>query len=355
MCIFTSDVDSVSNTKILVAPLPGGRQITVYENQAQTSVPNTMILPVPSGQDIELLDLSKKFPGQTLWKQVDKLFPQEQVAGGFAFGGGFGSTTKDQPLEVRTVGSYQCSVARNIGDLERADKNVFTMPPNIAKVLRTHYEKDFAFVICKFGGPKISGHPIAYTSARMRDTGALFIPTRHEHGNGGEGVPNYTLEVMSNQNMSHMGVTCDVCNQSPIVGTRWQAAPHIMASIGQMMNYSNFDMCDACYRNPDNNLEQRKRPFVEWRMPVQWYAGHFKMDATKQKEDLFDHTIYILNAVIATDPRRYNSLTHGFVSRMRETVHLGRDLLEGQDIRQCQKVRVVGDFANMDYVAYPIQ
>ncbi len=69
MCIFAYPVVSVSNTKILVAPLPHNRQVTVYQNTAHSERSNTMILPVPiqEGHEVKLLDLSKDWPDQTLW------------------------------------------------------------------------------------------------------------------------------------------------------------------------------------------------------------------------------------------------------------------------------------------------
>ena len=91
MCIFAYPVVSVSNTKILVAPLSHNRQVTVYENEAHSDNANTMILPVPigpqGGNTLVLFDVSKTWPGQTLWKECDKFFRQPNLGNG---GGSFG-------------------------------------------------------------------------------------------------------------------------------------------------------------------------------------------------------------------------------------------------------------------------
>ena len=363
MCIFTHDVVSVSNTKILVAPLPGGRQVIVYENSAKSDHNNTMILPVPNGQPITLFDVSEKFPEQTLWKECEGFFPQpEGNIGGFAFGGGggWGIGQEHALLAVQKIGAYHCSIAPSLVDLQRADPTVFSMPKNIEAVLDTHYANGFSFIICKFSNSRISGHPIAYTSARL-ENGALFIPTRHEHGV--EPSTKYVQNVFQNEHVSHQGFFCDVCKNGPIMGSRWQC----VRCNGQIIHErktrtSNYDMCDTCYKNPENK-EHRSHPFMEWKMSVEWYNSQKELNQAPTP-DLFDHTIFVFNAVLAVGSDRYSKLEegtlktgsswNGFMDKSRDNL-IGENLLKGQKILRCQKMSIKGGFLNADYMAFPIQ
>ena len=97
MCIFVQTVQRVKNTQILVAPLVGDRQLTCYMNwvsitgflpgrklqktaanrklvkQRRANLKNAMILPVPSGQPITIVDLSKM---KKIFETLDACFPK---------------------------------------------------------------------------------------------------------------------------------------------------------------------------------------------------------------------------------------------------------------------------------------
>jgi len=91
---------------------------------------------------------------------------------------------KEAKLEVVKVGSYSCSVAENLADIRRVDESVFKLTPNFDKLLAKYYAERFGFVICQL---QTDGkqHPIGYVHD-MVTPGELFVPTRHQHGNGGE-------------------------------------------------------------------------------------------------------------------------------------------------------------------------
>lgn len=371
MCIFTHDA-VVTNTRILVAPLPNERQVTIYENTAETQEPNAMILPVPQG-NVKLFDVSKLFPGSSLWDQVEAYFPQERSnnfggGGGFSFGS---ASVHSEPLPVEQVGGYDCSVAPSWQDLSRIDKSVFTLPDNVAAILKKHYETGFSFIVCKFRNKRVSGHPIGYVSNRLSPR-ELFIPTRHEHGEEKPDTSLYAEQVMKNADAVHHGIVCDACKTSPIVGTRYSCfykhalPPHNYLSPMACMRES-YDLCSACYQIPENT-EHRTHPFVEYRRPDQWYAAHLKEYLKKHTKEglLFNHTLYVFNAVLGAGTDRYTQLTEGrlhaassltfghsqessFRAPLQAT--LEHDILEKQNITRCQKITIKGDVENSDYVA----
>jgi len=112
-------------------------------------------------------------------------------------GAGSANTFSKDTLEVKTVGSYKVSVAKNIEDIERVNSDVFKLPENIEHLLRKLYEKDFGFVICKLdlntAGTK--AHPIGYTHPLL-ESNRIFVPTMHEHNNGEE-LPYWDHEIFS--------------------------------------------------------------------------------------------------------------------------------------------------------------
>lgn len=305
MCIFSYDA-TVSDTRILVMPLEGNRQLTVYENFAinnGTKV-NAMILPVcNTTQHIQLLDFSDY---RDIWDDCEKYFPAE-VSKGFSFGGGTprSANTSTSFLPVQRVGGYSVSIAPSIEDIKRVNSDQFILPPGIEGLLQQHYAKGFAFIVCMFD--KVTqGHPIAYISDMNNNT--LFVPTRHEHGNERERVAETFNRASNFQSPSsdkeHPGVYCDECGSKNknISGSRWKCC-----------NCADFDLCDACYKK---RRHTRAHVFVE--LPhhvmdnvalVQKHYSMMPLVYTGSSPDsrfgeptnaTYDHTIYLVNAVFAT-------------------------------------------------------
>lgn len=192
MCIFAGEVEQVGDTKIFVAA-SGHRQFTAYQMQftlprltredivAGRTVPgNAMILPVPwrQGETLELVDMSK---AEDFFSELKKLVPETR----FRSRGAMSSKSmtlgmEPDHLEVFRVGKFEVSIAYTPADIDRANPDVFKLGDKARQTLEAHYPSGYAFIICALAE---SGgiHPIAYIS-EVNDT--LFVPTRHEHGDG---------------------------------------------------------------------------------------------------------------------------------------------------------------------------
>jgi len=195
MCIFNFPIDKVSGTRILVYLGKDGRQYSFYENAVVSSggSTNAMILPAPfdhtkQGNEIGLIDLSnEKF--SEFFKSLNDCFPTKvNSSRGMHFDDDDGDSLLSSKLEVHAVGSYNVSIARNLGDLRRIDESVFKVAPNVDEILSAHYPSGFGFIICCFDPSRgIEGHPIGYVHEPMGSS--LFVPTLHEHGDTGDLAP----------------------------------------------------------------------------------------------------------------------------------------------------------------------
>ena len=240
MCIvFTSEevrLLSVAGTKIFVAALADGRQLTVYENtvrQDGVADGSAMVLPVPAGA-VTFLDLSNA----ALFYELRRSFPtameimepeEEEEDMPFEM---FDDGAK---LVVRDVGSYRVSLAPCLSDLRRIDPDTFTVPPTIEQLLSTHYGGgrggapasyadeigEFSFVVCRFKDAQVDPHPIGYVHERLED-GRLFVPTRHAHGRDdtGEGAHadwDHDIYTWGVQKLGASSVSCRAlhCGDTP--------------------------------------------------------------------------------------------------------------------------------------------
>ena len=193
MCIFVQEVKHVAATKIFVAPLPDGRQITIYMNSASTAVPNAMILPVPTGQPITLLDCSKL---SSLFKTLESVFPTYEEEDGEDCCSE--DDLLDNALKVFRVGDYDVSLAATLGDLQRIDASIFKVADGIEHLLSHRYGNGYSFVVCKMINGSVGDSPVGYISAPAKPGKLLFVPTVHGHdGSGGEDVDDWDHQIFS--------------------------------------------------------------------------------------------------------------------------------------------------------------
>ncbi len=182
MCIFILPMKVVKGTRILVCETSDKRQLTVYENIVISAKKgNAMVLPFPLGDKktkLEFVDLSR---APKVLEKMDGVFPRLKASTPVGMmGGGYGASRSfgfEDYLQVHRVGSYECSVAEGILDLQRINPDVFKIDSHIGWLLGKHYSSGFGFIICQL---KVDGaqHPIAYMHALGPK---LFVPTRHDH------------------------------------------------------------------------------------------------------------------------------------------------------------------------------
>ena len=229
MCVIQGEVSSVSNTKILVAKCfdsedGGKRQLTVYQNKVGFKKPQTphapmpaMILPFPNPATLSSRADPVEFVDMTTMKSIlsrletDLFPPPRTFSRGFVNLSDSTNGSPPSPLEVKRVGSYQCSVATSLDDIVRIDPSVFQVSESVCAFLRTHYPQNFGFVICRpaaeycgveEGGGGHSFEPIAFVHPRILFQGipqnkdGLFVPTMHYHDHHGDKASDWSHTIM---------------------------------------------------------------------------------------------------------------------------------------------------------------
>jgi hypothetical protein len=181
MCLISTEIESVTNTKILVAPNHNNtRQLTVYANYVNNiSESNAMVLPVPLPQTLQFINLSGY---KDLFEDCAKCFynPNKSLNYSNSLSTNSSNSKDDKPLQVFNIGSYQVSVAMNLEQIEHVDSKVFILSPGLKQTLqRFYYQEYWGFIICKLNSGHESYHPIAY-SHQIIDS-KIYIPTRHYH------------------------------------------------------------------------------------------------------------------------------------------------------------------------------
>lgn len=186
MCIFAAPVKNVAATKILVAPLEGGCQLTCYATTVEANSPNAMILPVPlpdpsAAEQVSLVNLQSV---DFLFADLDKAFPvAKRDPNSRLKSAPKARAMKMDYLEVQRCGSFKVSIAPTLLDLKRIDRTQLPLASEVEALLQDEYGSDFGFVVCMFqkGEPM---HPMGYVAPVVDDT--LFVPTKHEHGDSGD-------------------------------------------------------------------------------------------------------------------------------------------------------------------------
>jgi len=161
MCIFSHDVQQVSNTKIY-ARLNGDRDVA-------------MILPLPtqlpSTDQVSFVNLSG-YDG--FFRDMDRCFPQplEMRSKGVAV-----ARASPRNLMVHRVGAFDASFVPALADFHRLDLR-FRLPEDVWKQLPLY--SDFGFAVFQLRSGDMRIHPMAL-SFRTRNSTALFFPTAHVH------------------------------------------------------------------------------------------------------------------------------------------------------------------------------
>lgn len=185
MCVFTSDIESVKDTRIF-ARQEGERQVIVYEMYLSAKDETAMVLPIPVGnstnpEQVEFINLSDY---SMFFHDIESLFPKLLSPD---FEGVF--SLSDDLIEVQQVGVYEASFVPTPKDFERLDPR-FSLNENFFEQAPEY--SGYGFVVFKLKPGESRVHPMAFWFSKNNDN-QLFFPTKHMH----DGV------VHSNDNFSH--------------------------------------------------------------------------------------------------------------------------------------------------------
>jgi hypothetical protein len=177
MCIISGPVVTVNSTKIFAMPSKDGkRQITVYSNKVKTLDNNAMLLPVPNPKSVKF----EKVPAD-LFSQCKKSFEIEQSLGSVSKGrGGFISNNS---LKIQSHGSYEVVIVPSIDDFHRVPKSFAEVTPEVIAFLKSNYNTDFGFLLCRLRAGSVDYESFAYSHDINNNN--LFIPTKHFHMDDG--------------------------------------------------------------------------------------------------------------------------------------------------------------------------
>ena len=181
MCLISTEIEKVSNTKILVSPNYNlTRQLTVYSNFVNNlTESNAMVLPVPLPKSIQFIDLSGY---KNIFEDCASCFYNPNASKSLNFSSNsYGLRGVDStPLEVFNVGSYKVSLAMNLEQISRVDSRVFELSEGLANTLSMfYYQPYWGFIICKLDLGAETYHPFAYSHDIIDKK--VYIPTRHYH------------------------------------------------------------------------------------------------------------------------------------------------------------------------------
>lgn len=329
--MFVSPVVAVNATKILVAPMPDNRQITIVANCVSSLHDNVMIVPVPSGSAVEFIDLHNQFDkSETLWGVYNQMTTRYE---------GLAPILPAEPV----VGDYRYSYLSNLEELKRE----VPIPENLSRGLSDEYGDGYGFVICRIGTETISYRPVGYISSRMQN-GALFIPLKKLCG-----IPEDTL-MNPRPPLTpavHKGVKCTKCGMDPIVGDRWQWANW---KVSNPPTPTGYNLCNDCYGVYDYKSHS-KYPFIHWRHSEKYYQLEHKRKELELLNHRVDVKIYLINAIIGVSPLRYSSVTTDEARYLKDKPRrrLEDSLFKNLPIEHVQEVEVRNLEANKDFIAYP--
>ncbi len=186
MCIILAQVEHVNATKIFTCfTNDQTRQFLVYSNQVETNEDdNCMILPVPNPESVKFVNLSKY---AKLFDDLEANFYKSRRSSLNMYASLSRSAaveSAERPrLVVHDVGAYSASIVPSVNDFDRIDTTHFTLPDDLEHILRTTYDSQFGYIVCKLTRGKHSYHPFAYSHAK-HTSNLLFIPTLHYHPHG---------------------------------------------------------------------------------------------------------------------------------------------------------------------------
>lgn len=175
MCIFSSEVESVSKTEIFARRSGTEKQFLVYRMNYEANQELAMILPLPTpptspDDAVRFIDLSG-YP--EFFKDMNIGFETFDDVGSR----GMSRSTSKSILEVQEVGNFEASFVPKLQDFERLDSR-FCLPENTWDWLPQCH--NYGFAVFKLKPGNFAAHPMAFEFP-TRIKKILFFPTVHVH------------------------------------------------------------------------------------------------------------------------------------------------------------------------------
>jgi hypothetical protein len=174
MCCFSRPVERVANTNIFARSSKEGRQFLVYSMTISAKEDLAMILPIPvpkeSKEDAVRFINLEKYPD--FFQDMNKGFPPPSALGTVG-----SRATKNEPLPVVEVGSFEASFVPSVKDFDRLDER-FRLPTEVWDKLPRY--KTYGFTVFKLKKGAKTIHPMAFEFPRAKSE-RLFFPTVHIH------------------------------------------------------------------------------------------------------------------------------------------------------------------------------
>jgi hypothetical protein len=174
MCVFTSYVSEVGDTRIFARAGPDGSQYLAYQMSYSADADLAMVLPLPTPPSpredaVRFIDLSgyARFfsDAETGFEWMDARPGTGDMLGSHS------------GLRVHGVGNYEASFVPSKSDFSRLDPR-FRLSDEL--LLQLPQYADWSFCVFKLRSGSLELHPIAFGFPR-RDPGQLFFPTLHVH------------------------------------------------------------------------------------------------------------------------------------------------------------------------------
>lgn len=120
-------------------------------------------------------------------------------------------------LEIIAHGSYLVSIAPQLEDLLRLNRNVFDLTPDLYHFFAKHYNREFSFLCCVLKKGYEGYEPLCY-SHPLHSSGKLFVPTMHYHVHGSKVETehadwDHTIYSVGTEEKANRGFTSNYYNE----------------------------------------------------------------------------------------------------------------------------------------------
>lgn len=196
MCIFTSKVQRIANTKIFVASTNDrSRQLTVVSNHVRLAGKNrvAMVIPVPvdplqENGGIVLHDFSSY---KHIFNDLESFFPETKPEAG-------SKNHRIKSLERELVqdpfGVFDVDAVADFDELKSFLVNSsIEINPYVTELFASNYSCNFGFVICKIQ-KSARFYPIAFSSPMLL-ANQYYVPTYFFDGSDFDMKPNWDHEI----------------------------------------------------------------------------------------------------------------------------------------------------------------